>query len=182
MVCRASRYCYGPSPFFNFMLVGDTDEQARSAKKEVPVYRPVSHWNTQDDGTIVGEVELPGAAKNDVTLDVKEYRLSVRGVRRKFGEGKRVAQEEGKVKEEKVTAKQDNVVEDVEEKDDIKKGEMKDNKSEEANTVVKKFETFATLPRTADVEHVKAQYSNGILYVTVPKKPDLEPRRIPVDA
>jgi HSP20 family protein len=43
-----------------------------------------------------------------------------------------------------------------------------------------KFERVFTLPETVDVEHVKADYKNGTLTVTLPKKEIAKPRQIKV--
>jgi HSP20 family protein len=37
-----------------------------------------------------------------------------------------------------------------------------------------------TLPDTVDREKIKAEYKNGVLTVTVPQKPEVRPREIPV--
>lgn len=43
------------------------------------------------------------------------------------------------------------------------------------------FERVFTLPETVDVEHVKADYKNGTLTVTLPKKELAKPRQIKVE-
>jgi len=43
------------------------------------------------------------------------------------------------------------------------------------------FERVFTLPETVDVEHVKADYKNGTLTVTLPKKEVAKPRQIKVE-
>lgn len=43
-----------------------------------------------------------------------------------------------------------------------------------------KFERVFTLPETVDVEHVKADYKNGTLTITLPKKEIAKPRQIKV--
>ncbi len=42
------------------------------------------------------------------------------------------------------------------------------------------FERFFSLPETVDAEHVKADYKNGVLSVTLPKKELAKPRQIKV--
>ncbi|MBW3636594.1 MAG: Hsp20/alpha crystallin family protein [Armatimonadetes bacterium] len=44
------------------------------------------------------------------------------------------------------------------------------------------FSRSLTLPRYADAENIKAQYNNGILELTVPKKESAKPRRIELQA
>jgi HSP20 family protein len=43
------------------------------------------------------------------------------------------------------------------------------------------FERVFTLPETVDVEHVKADYKNGTLTITIPKKEIAKPRQIKVE-
>ncbi len=42
------------------------------------------------------------------------------------------------------------------------------------------FTRSFTLPETVDRDRVKADYKNGILTVTIPQKPEVRPREIPV--
>ncbi|MGH9630176.1 MAG: Hsp20/alpha crystallin family protein [Bryobacteraceae bacterium] len=43
------------------------------------------------------------------------------------------------------------------------------------------FARSLTLPETLEVDHVKADYKNGVLTITVPKKEVAKPRSIKVD-
>jgi HSP20 family protein len=43
------------------------------------------------------------------------------------------------------------------------------------------FERSFTVPNTVDAEHVKADYKNGVLTVTLPKKEAAKPRKINVE-
>ena len=45
-----------------------------------------------------------------------------------------------------------------------------------------KFYRRFTLPETADAEGIAARSANGILEVTIPKQPEVQPRRITVEA
>lgn len=45
-----------------------------------------------------------------------------------------------------------------------------------------KFYRRFTLPETADAEGIAAKSSNGILEVTIPKQPEIQARRITVEA
>ena len=42
------------------------------------------------------------------------------------------------------------------------------------------FTRSFTLPDTVDTDKIKADYKNGILTVTIPQKPEVRPREIPV--
>ncbi len=43
------------------------------------------------------------------------------------------------------------------------------------------FQRAFTLPDTVDVEKIKANYKNGVLEITVPKKPEKKPKQIKVE-
>jgi HSP20 family protein len=45
-----------------------------------------------------------------------------------------------------------------------------------------RFRRRFTLPEAADAEHITARSANGILEVTIPKQPEIQPRRITVQA
>jgi HSP20 family protein len=47
-----------------------------------------------------------------------------------------------------------------------------------AGTFLRRF----TLPESADAEAIKARHANGVLEVTIPKRPEEQPRRISVQA
>jgi HSP20 family protein len=47
-----------------------------------------------------------------------------------------------------------------------------------AGTFLRRF----TLPESADAEAIKARHANGVLEVTIPKRPEEQPRRITVQA
>ncbi len=66
------------------------------------------------------------------------------------------------------------------------KGERKLEEKEEKDNY-RRVESFYgsfsrsfTLPETADRDRIKADYRNGVLSVTIPQKPELKPREIPV--
>lgn len=42
------------------------------------------------------------------------------------------------------------------------------------------FSRSFTLPDTVDTEKIKADYKNGVLTITIPQKPEVRPREIPV--
>ena len=45
-------------------------------------------------------------------------------------------------------------------------------------TFVRRF----TLPETANTEAIKAKQTNGVLEITIPKQPQVQPRRISIDS
>jgi HSP20 family protein len=66
------------------------------------------------------------------------------------------------------------------------KGEKRLENEEERNNY-HRMESFCgsfarsfTLPETVDRDRIKADYKNGILTVTIPQKPEVRPREIPV--
>jgi HSP20 family protein len=66
------------------------------------------------------------------------------------------------------------------------KGERKLEHEDEKNTfhrIERSCGTFSrsfTLPETVDKDKISADYKNGILTVTIPQKPEVKPREIPV--
>ena len=62
------------------------------------------------------------------------------------------------------------------------KGEKKQEHEEERNNYHRmesfygSFTRSFTLPDTVDRDHIKADYKNGILTVTIPQKPEVRPR------
>ena len=66
------------------------------------------------------------------------------------------------------------------------KGERKPEPGEDRNSYYLAesfYGTFTrsfTLPQTVDAEKIKADYKNGILTVTIPQKPEVKPKTIPV--
>ena len=66
------------------------------------------------------------------------------------------------------------------------KGEKKQEHEEERNNYHRmesfygSFTRSFTLPDSVDRDHIKADYRNGILTVTIPQKPEVRPREIPV--
>ncbi len=66
------------------------------------------------------------------------------------------------------------------------KGERKMEKDEK-NSNYHRVESFYgsfsrsfTLPDTVDRDKIKAEYKNGVLSITIPQKPEVRPREIPV--
>ena len=67
------------------------------------------------------------------------------------------------------------------------KGEKKfdkEEKREEFHRVERGYGVFTrsfSLPNTVDTEKIRAEYKNGVLTVTIPQKPEVRPREIPVN-
>jgi len=66
------------------------------------------------------------------------------------------------------------------------KGERKmENEDKKSNyhRVESSYGSFTrsfTLPETVDLDKINAEYKNGILTITLPQKPEVKPREIPV--
>jgi HSP20 family protein len=65
-----------------------------------------------------------------------------------------------------------------------RKGETRENGKgyERVERVVGSFVRRFTLPETANTEEIKAKQINGVLEITIPKQPQVQPRRISIDA
>jgi HSP20 family protein len=57
-----------------------------------------------------------------------------------------------------------------------------DNGYERVERVSGSFLRRFTLPEGANTDQIKAKQTNGVLEVTIPKQPQVQPRRIAVDA
>lgn len=112
---------------------------------------------TKDNYTF--EMELCGLSENDIELSIKERVLSV----------------ESKKKET------------VNNKDDKKLLENKsENKEMEKRYLLSErrkysFKRQFTLPQDVDVENVSANFVNGLLTISVPKKPEAELKHIKIN-
>ena len=132
---------------------------------EAANYRPTRNVNlpsvdiieTKDNYTF--EMELCGLSENDVELSIKERVLTV----------------ESKKKET------------VNNKDDKKLLENKsENKEMEKRYLLSErrkysFKRQFTLPQDVDVENVSANFANGLLTISVPKKPEAELKHIKIN-
>ncbi len=132
---------------------------------EAANYRPTRNVNlpsvdiieTKDNYTF--EMELCGLSENDVELSIKERVLTV----------------ESKKKET------------VNNKDDKKLLENKsENKEMEKRYLLSErrkysFKRQFTLPQDVDVENVSANFMNGLLTISVPKKPEAELKHIKIN-
>jgi HSP20 family protein len=66
------------------------------------------------------------------------------------------------------------------------KGERKMDKEDKKNNYHRvesfygSFTRSFSLPETVDLEKISADYKNGVLTITIPQKPEVRPREIPV--
>jgi HSP20 family protein len=58
--------------------------------------------------------------------------------------------------------------------------ERKDNNYHRMERFYGTFSRSFTLPESVDRDHIKADYKNGVLTVTLPQKPEVKPREITV--
>lgn len=66
-----------------------------------------------------------------------------------------------------------------------KREEEKEEKSDRYYTYERTYGTFTrsfTLPDGADLEHLRASLDQGVLTVSVPKKPEVQPKKVPIKA
>ena len=65
-----------------------------------------------------------------------------------------------------------------------RRGERSENSKgyERVERVTGTFVRRFTLPETANTEQIKAKQTNGVLEVTIPKQPQVQPRRISIDS
>lgn len=68
------------------------------------------------------------------------------------------------------------------------RGERKSEKRESGKSyerverVIGSFVRRFTLPETANTEQIKARQTNGVLEISIPKQPQVQPRRISIDS
>jgi HSP20 family protein len=63
-----------------------------------------------------------------------------------------------------------------------RKMENEDNKSNyhRVESFYGSFTRSFQLPETVDIDKINAEYKNGVLTITIPQKPEVKPREIPV--
>ena len=121
--------------FFYPFLRDGVDRCGLSWNPEVDIY--------DEDDTIVIKAELPGIAKKDIHVDVKDGVLILKGER-----------------------SSDN--------------EVKEDKYYRRERMSGKFERAFTLPADVDPDKIKADYTDGVLKVDIPKPEQRKPRQIKV--
>jgi HSP20 family protein len=97
----------------------------------------------EDDDRYIVTVELPGSKKEDVTVEVKDRLLTIRGEKRN----------------------------------------EREEKKEQGRWIERSYGSFSrsfTLPANAAGDRVKAEFSNGVLTIEVPKSEEAKPRTISV--
>jgi len=100
---------------------------------------------SEDDGNYVVTAELPGTKREDVTVELEEDVLTVRGEKRN----------------------------------------EREEKKEKRRLVERSYGTFSrsfTLPANADPEKISASFKDGVLTVTIAKRPETKPRVVDIKA
>lgn len=100
---------------------------------------------TEDDGNYVVSAELPGTKREDVTVELEDDVLTIRGEKRN----------------------------------------EREEKKEKRRFVERSYGTFSrsfTLPANADPERVNAAFKDGVLTVTIGKRPETKPRVVDIKA
>lgn len=98
---------------------------------------------TESDGDYKVRAELPGVAKNDVSVELEQGMLSIRG----------------------------------------EKKSRRDEKNEKGRRLECSYGAFSrsfTLPQDADAERISAAFKDGVLEVTIAKRPESKPKQIVV--
>ena len=100
---------------------------------------------TEDDRNYVVSAELPGTKREDVTVELEDDVLTIRGEKRN----------------------------------------EREEKKEKRRFVERTYGTFSrsfTLPANADAERVNAAFKDGVLTVTIGKRPETKPRVVDIKA
>jgi HSP20 family protein len=98
---------------------------------------------SEDDGNYVVTAELPGTKREDVTVELEEDVLTIRGEKRN----------------------------------------EREEKKEKRRLVERSYGTFSrsfTLPANADAEKISASFKDGVLTVTIGKRPETKPRVVDI--
>ena len=98
---------------------------------------------TEDEGNYIVTAELPGTKREDVTVELEDEVLTIRGEKRN----------------------------------------ERDEKKEKRRIVERSYGTFSrsfTLPSNADGERISAKFENGVLTVTIAKRPETKPRVVDI--
>jgi HSP20 family protein len=98
---------------------------------------------SEDDGNYIVTAELPGTKREDVTVELEDDVLTIRGEKRN----------------------------------------ERDEKKEKRRIVERSYGTFSrsfTLPSNADGEKVTASFKDGVLTVTIGKRPETKPRVVDI--
>ena len=112
---------------------------------------------TESKESYVLDMDLPGRSEKDVNLEINEGVLTI-------SSGK----EEAKAIEDKSDKKG---------KEEAKDSEVQYLLRERRRP---QFRRSFTLPKDIDAEKVTAGFKNGVLTVTIPRKPEVSPRKIQI--
>ena len=139
---------------------------------EAANYRPTRNVNlpsvdiieTKDNYTF--EMELCGLSENDIELSIKERVLTV--------ESKKKEKENNKA-DENSTNDNRKLLENKSENKEMGKRYLLNERRKYS------FKRQFTLPQDVDVENVSANFMNGLLTISVPKKPEAELKHIKIN-
>jgi HSP20 family protein len=98
---------------------------------------------TEADGEYLVKAEVPGVKKGDLTLEVREGVLTLRGE-------KKEEREEGK------------------------------DKARRLERVFGAFSRSFSLPADANADRIEASFSDGVLKITIPKRPEAKPTQVAI--
>ena len=119
---------------------------------------------TQNKDAYTLEMDLPGRCENDINLELNGRVLTIS------------SKEKEAVKEASDT---DTQTKDVAEKNDADADRTPQYLIRERRHV--QFSRKFTLPNDIDGEKISAAFKNGVLAVSIPRKPAVEPRRISIN-
>lgn len=132
---------HGAHPFRGFRkMIQDTDMAPQY--KELQSWRPTTHTEVTAEGTVVVTAEMPGLAKEDVSIEVHNGVLTIRGEKK------------------------------TETKSGGSEGEGEGSSTpthSSTSYMTKSFVRRFNVPEGLDVSKVKAKMEHGILKVTIPQ-------------
>jgi len=118
------------------------DEGFGEFARRVGVIAPVVDITESDDQYVI-KAEVPGVKKGDLTLEVREGVLTLRGE-------KKEEREEGK------------------------------DKGRRLERVFGAFSRSFSLPSDANTDRIEASFSDGVLKISIPKKPEVKPAQVAI--
>ena len=117
------------------------------------MFAPNVDVREQKDSYIV-EMDLPGRSEKDVSIELNDKVLSISSINNANTENDENAQNN---------------------EEDKSLYLLRERRTAE-------FRRSFSLPKDIDEEKVSAEFKNGVLTITIPKKPEVQPRRIAITA